>query len=208
MSELFRFRFLFFRVLVFVVYSDASLIEDFAVHTAGRNTFVLKYINTNNTYPLPYLASSKMASTARPNSSFEYLAPDRVMERNTLIEDAPQISIRRAPPQQIKRPTVVSPLSDDFPTPKANIVFDNPMESVPVPPSPASSDTQSDGSSLFSKRSSSSEFDEMYDITESESEGDVPIKLSNSMKRRMAQRTSKCPSLEIPSPSEWPTIDK
>ena len=145
-----------------------------------------------------------MGTATLPSSTFEPSPPDRAMARNTLIEDAPQISIRRAPPQKIRRPTITSPLSDDFPTPKANAVF-VPVEDIPA--SPASSDTQSDSSSLFSKRSSKSDFDEMYDITESESEGDVPIKLSSSVKRRMANR-SKCTSLVIPSPSEWPTIEK
>ena len=126
------------------------------------------------------------------------------MERNTVIEDVPQISVRRAPPQDLHR-TVISPMSDDFPTPKAN------GGHVPVaaaPSSPASSDTQSDWSSLWSKRSSRSDFDEMYDITESESEGDVPIKLSSSVKKRLAAPRSRYPPLAIPSPSEWPTIAK
>lgn len=126
-------------------------------------------------------------------------------ERNTLIEDAPQVSIRRAPPDKLPpKQYVSSPLSDDFPTPRANAAC-TPMG--PIPASPSSSDTQSDQQSLWSKRSSGSDFDDMYDITESESEGDVPIKLSSSIKKQMATR-HKRPSLIIPSPSEWPTIEK
>lgn len=132
-------------------------------------------------------------------------ALDRTKERNTLIEDVPQISIRRAPPDKLPiRPEIVSPLSEDFPTPRAN-----PHHALNMadPVSPASSDTQSDQNSLWSKRSSGSDFDDMYDVTESESEGEVPIKLSSSIKKQMAAR-HKRPSLVIPSPNEWPTIEK
>lgn len=130
-------------------------------------------------------------------------AADKII-RNTVIEDAPQISIRRAPPQQLQqRPQIISPMSDDFPTPKANTSY---IPVQPIPASPASSDTQSDGDSLWSKRSSRSEFDEMYDISESETE-DLPIKLSNSVKKRVGHRP-RYPSIAIPSPSHWPTIDK
>lgn len=145
-----------------------------------------------------------MASNTLTSATFKPAAPDRMKERNTVIEDVPQISVRKAPPQDLQR-TITSPLSDNFPTPKANTIC------VPVevaPSSPASSDTQSDHSSLWSKRSSNSEFDELYDITESESEGDLPIRLSHSVKKRLLGPKSKYPSLVIPSPSEWPTIEK
>ena len=144
-----------------------------------------------------------MASFTLPSSTF---APNahRAQERNTLIEDMPQISIRKAAPQSLQRTAFTSPLSDNFPTPRANRLS-APLEDEAV--SPTSSDTQSDNSSLFSKRSSKSEFDDLYDITESESEGDVPIKLSSSIKRRVAPR-SRYPSISIPSPSQWPTIEK
>ena len=95
-------------------------------------------------------------------------------------------------------------MSEDFPTPRANPDY---LPLGPIPASPASSDTQSDQQSMWSKRSSGSDFDDMYDVTESESEGEVPIKLSSSIKKQMATR-HKRPSLIIPSPSEWPSIDK
>ncbi|KAF2766511.1 hypothetical protein EJ03DRAFT_330006 [Teratosphaeria nubilosa] len=84
------------------------------------------------------------------------------------------------------------------------------MPTAPIqalPTSPASSDTQSDRDSLWSKRSSHSDFDELYDISESETE-DLPIKLSNSVKRRVGSARPRYPSIAIPSPSEWPTIEK
>lgn len=144
-----------------------------------------------------------MASRQLPQSTF---APNALgaSERHTLIEDLPQVSVRRAPPQNLQKTAFTSPLSDNFPTPRANLLS-APVQDEAV--SPTSSDTQSDDSSLFSKRSSRSEFDDLYDITESESEGDVPIKLSSSIKRRVARR-SRYPSIAIPSPSQWPTIEK
>ncbi|TKA31742.1 hypothetical protein B0A50_01820 [Salinomyces thailandicus] len=126
--------------------------------------------------------------------------------RNTLIEDTPQISVRRkARPQQLpERKIPNSPMSDDFPTPRANTSY-APIQ--PIPESPASSDTQSDRESIWSKGSSRSDFDEMYDVSESESE-ELPIKLSASVKRRVGGGKSRFPSIVIPSPSQWPTIEK
>ncbi|EME50011.1 hypothetical protein DOTSEDRAFT_68762 [Dothistroma septosporum NZE10] len=128
--------------------------------------------------------------------------------RNTVIEDAPQVSLRRAPPQRLQpRTLVISPVSDDFPTPKAEISNTLAMI-VESSPNLGNSDSESDQSSLWSKRSSRS-FDELYDISESDSE-EVPIKLSTSVKKRVGSKDPKlrCPSLVIPSPGQWPTIEK
>ena len=166
------------------------------------------------------IASSRSYTKANMEHStrthYNASAQDRkeTRPRNTLIENAPQLSIRRAAPQApTAKSGIISPMSDDFPTPRAiptsaatATSFYPPVENVPV--SPASSDTQSDGSSLWSKRSSSSEFDEMYDLSGSESE-DFPIKLSSSVKRRVAAPPkTRFPSLVIPSPSHWPSIHK
>ncbi|GAB7364474.1 hypothetical protein MBLNU230_g5284t1 [Neophaeotheca triangularis] len=126
--------------------------------------------------------------------------------RNTVIEDAPQISVRRAPPQMPQdRLNVTSPMSDDFPTPKGNPPY-IPVEDAPT--SPASSDTQSDISSTWSKGSSKSEFDELYDLTDSDGE-ELPFKLSGSVKKRVVNtKPKRYPSLVIPSPGQWPTIEK
>ncbi|TKA71438.1 hypothetical protein B0A55_07169 [Friedmanniomyces simplex] len=147
-----------------------------------------------------------MAANILPSSAYQAPALVRGSMRNTMIEDLPQVSVRRAPPQKLQeRPKIISPMSDDFPTPKANTSY-VPVKAVPE--SPASSDTQSDDDSLWSKRSSNSDFDEMYDISESEVD-DLPIKLSTSVKKRVnAGRPARYPSLIIPSPSEWPSIDK
>ncbi|KAK5131752.1 hypothetical protein LTR08_000583 [Meristemomyces frigidus] len=141
-----------------------------------------------------------------PALTFSAAAPARRSLRNTMIEDKPQISVRRAPPQMLlERPNITSPMSDDFPTPRANTSY-VPVQAVPE--SPASSDTQSDHESLWSKRSSSSEFDEMYDVSDSDSE-ELPLKLSASVKRRVGSNgRARYPSIVIPSPSQWPTIEK
>lgn len=127
--------------------------------------------------------------------------------RNTMIEDAPQVSLRRAPPARLQaRVQGNTPTSDDFPTPRAIIACPTTEGSPSL--SSSDSESESDYSSLWSKRSSAS-FDELYDITESESE-EVPIKLSSSVKRRVGKKDAKnrFPSIIIPSPGQWPTIDK
>ncbi|KAK5174093.1 uncharacterized protein LTR77_001173 [Saxophila tyrrhenica] len=184
---------------------NTSLIEVILFLTAGRSTDIKNSINTSYTTGLRSAPALLEMSSTLPASTFHPSAQDRTMERSTYIEDKPQISIKRAPPCDQDKHFVISPFSDDFPTPRANIY--GPILDAPV--SPASSDTQSEQSSTFSKRTCKSEyFDELYDLTESESEGDLPIRLSSSVKKRMQPSRSKYPSLVIPSPSEWPTIEK
>ncbi|EMC93280.1 hypothetical protein BAUCODRAFT_75741 [Baudoinia panamericana UAMH 10762] len=147
-----------------------------------------------------------MSTAILPATTF---APARELPRNTVIEDVPQVSLRRAAPQKLQdRANIISPMSDDFPTPKAMPPY---LPHQTVPQSPSSSDTTSDDDSLWSRQSSHSDFDELYDISESgESEIDeLPIKLSASVKKRAnAPRRNRYPSMAIPSPSEWPTIEK
>lgn len=149
-------------------------------------------------------------SNSTCNSAFQR----RESLRNTVIEDMPQVSIRRLAPQPpVPKTGIVSPMSDDFPTPRGIPQANNSGDSAypplqDIPASPASSDTQSDRNSTWSKRTSSSEFDELYDLSSSENE-DFPIKLSSSVKRRVASAPrTRYPSIVIPSPSQWPTIQK
>lgn len=88
--------------------------------------------------------------------------------------------------------------SEDFPTPKAHM-FDTMRSSSQYSPS------------LNTPRQPSnhmtSDFDDLYDITDDEEE--VPLKCSNSVKQTVVQSgRSRYPSLIIPSPSAWPTIEK
>lgn len=130
--------------------------------------------------------------------------------RNTVIEDEPQVSLRRAQPPQKLQPQhqVTSPFSDDFPTPRANTSYSL-HDSTEGSPNPSSSGSESEQSSLWSQRSSNNSFDELYDVSESESE-EVPIKLSTSVKKRIGGNDvkSRYPSIIIPSPGQWPTIEK
>lgn len=99
-------------------------------------------------------------------------------------------------------PSAVSPSSiDDFPTPKARL-FDMtpqpsprfPVHSVTYPPVNRASRADSD-------------FDSLYDITDDEAE--VPLHASASVKKLATQpRQRRYPSIVIPSPSAWPTIEK
>ncbi|CZT22904.1 uncharacterized protein RCC_08611 [Ramularia collo-cygni] len=142
----------------------------------------------------------KPAAPARSSAGF----------RNTVIEDEPQVSLRRAQPPQKLQPQrlATSPFSDDFPTPRAN-TFHQLHDLVEGSPNCSNSDSESDQSSLWSKRSSHNSFDELYDVSESESEV-VSIKLSTSVKQRIASKDSRSryPSIIIPSPGQWPTIEK
>lgn len=144
--------------------------------------------------------------------AFKPAAPARGSEgfRNTVIEDAPQVSLRRAQPPRKLQPQqqVTSPFSDDFPTPRANASYQL-HDLADGSPNPSSSDSESEQSSLWSKRSSNNSFDELYDVSESESE-EVPIKLSTSVKKRIGSKDvkSRYPSIIIPSPGQWPTIEK
>ena len=100
-------------------------------------------------------------------------------------------------------PNPVSPASiDDFPTPKARL-FDMtpqvsprfPIHSATYPPVNRSSRAESD-------------FDSLYDITDDEAE--VPLHASASVKKQFASQPKqrRYPSIIIPSPSAWPTIEK
>ncbi|KAF2278232.1 uncharacterized protein EI97DRAFT_431498 [Westerdykella ornata] len=96
--------------------------------------------------------------------------------------------------------TEYSPVSiDDFPTPKARI-FD--MTQPLAQPSPRHPTPSYPAHSRVSR--TDSDFDSLYDITDNEAE--VPLKCSASVKKIASN--SRYPSIVIPSPSAWPTIEK
>ena len=80
-------------LLPFIVRSDASLIEGFCIHTAGRSTVVLRSTDGSCAWTGP---NRTMTSTI-PTPTSTTFGQAHVMERNTLIEDIPQVSIRQAP---------------------------------------------------------------------------------------------------------------
>ncbi|KAI9719172.1 MAG: hypothetical protein M1828_006354 [Chrysothrix sp. TS-e1954] len=99
-------------------------------------------------------------------------------------------------------------LTDDDITPKANAHL--------RPTSPTTTATSSAPSMASrcswrrSTDSSATDFDDLYDLSDDDS-AFVPIKISNSVKDVMSRaniRRDTLPSLIIPSPSAWPTIQK
>lgn len=99
-------------------------------------------------------------------------------------------------------PSAVSPhAADDFPTPKARL-FDMTPQASPRFPEYPRAHTHSDRVSR-----SDSDFDSLYDISDDEAE--VPLHASTSVRRLASQpKRHRYPSIVIPSPSTWPTIEK
>lgn len=100
--------------------------------------------------------------------------------------------------------SAMSPRSeDDFPTPKARLfdITPQPSPRFPFPPN----------SSSYPKVNrmsrADSDFDSLYDVTDDEAE--VPLHASASVKKVSGpQRRVRFPSIIIPSPTAWPTIEK
>lgn len=99
----------------------------------------------------------------------------------------------RYSPTSSYQPSDYSPVSfeDNQPTPKARL-FDMTTHTSAYAANNRISRTDSD-------------FDSLYDMTDDEAE--VPLKISASVKK-VVQTKSRYPSLIIPSPSAWPTIEK
>lgn len=99
--------------------------------------------------------------------------------------------------------SAMSPRSDDdFPTPKARLFDLTPQPSPRFPCPPNSTHPR------FNRASrADSDFDSLYDMTDDEAE--VPLHASASVKKMPGQgRRVRFPSLIIPSPTAWPTIEK
>ncbi|OAK93550.1 hypothetical protein IQ06DRAFT_299054 [Phaeosphaeriaceae sp. SRC1lsM3a] len=105
-------------------------------------------------------------------------------------------------PSSTYLPSAVSPRDgDDFPTPKARL-FDMTPQASPRFPSQFATYPQA---SRMSR--ADSDFDSLYDITDDEAE--VPLHASTSVRKLAGQpKRSRYPSIVIPSPSAWPTIEK
>ncbi|KAF1925343.1 verprolin [Didymella exigua CBS 183.55] len=98
----------------------------------------------------------------------------------------------------------MSPRSDeDFPTPKARLfdITPQPSPRFPFPPNSSSYPKINRASRA------DSDFDSLYDVTDDEAE--VPLHASASVKKISGpNRRVRFPSLIIPSPTAWPTIEK
>ncbi|KAF2750950.1 hypothetical protein M011DRAFT_474433 [Sporormia fimetaria CBS 119925] len=130
-------------------------------------------------------AAVSQAEDSAPNTQYAYTDDEGTIPRYYFT---PSYS-----PTSTYQPSESSPVNyGDFPTPKARL-FD--MTTDVLQPSPR----------RFHHRKSraDSDFDSLYDVTDDEAE--VPLKLSGSMKKIARNRY---PSIDIPSPSVWPTIEK
>jgi len=85
--------------------------------------------------------------------------------------------------------------SEDFPTPKAHMLR-----------AQAATNHYDDSATQHRLSRADSDFDSLYDMTDDEAE--VPLKCSASVKRVARTSRNRYPSIIIPSPSAWPTIDK
>ncbi|OCK85089.1 hypothetical protein K432DRAFT_343758 [Lepidopterella palustris CBS 459.81] len=169
-----------------------------------------------------------MESAVLPSAAYDPSLPGaahpasplvRRHQLNTIVEDDSAVPRYYFQPRYSSISTVsalspqtamLSPVySDDFPTPRAHI-FNN-MRSQNSPPSSAPATITSYPTS-YRQSSADTEFDDLYDLTEDEAE-EVPLKCSDSVKKnlgnsRPSSGRSRYPSLIIPSPSAWPTIEK
>ena len=81
---------------------------------------------------------------------------------------------------------------------------------ISEPSSPSSTYSSSSEKVTWRRSRNDADFDELYDVSDSESE-EVPLHYSGSITESVVTMTSKrnrYPSLTIPSPSTWPTVEK
>jgi SAM-dependent methyltransferase len=103
-------------------------------------------------------------------------------------------------------PSADSPQScRDFALPKAPAPLLEMMRPSPVP-SPRHPYPSSTYPASYRASAADSDFDSLYDVTDDEAE--VPLHASASVKQIARTSRNRYPSLIIPSPSAWPTIEK
>ena len=104
------------------------------------------------------------------------------------------------------QPSADSPHScQDYPASKVPGSFLDVMKPSPVP-SPRHAYPPTTYSASYRASRADSDFDSLYDVTDDEAE--VPLQASASVKKLARTSRSRYPSLIIPSPSAWPTIEK
>lgn len=160
-----------------------------------------------------YLPATTYCPPAHNDSRL--LSPlDRRATINTIIEESPQIphiyqdyfsqNLTHQWAQYTGRASVASPsyqspaYSEDFPTPKASLQNPQPAQAQENWP--------------LARSRNDPDFDELYDMTDDDTE-EVPLKCSNSVKKSSTNNSARSsrnsyPSIVIPSPSHWPTIEK
>ncbi|KAH7076986.1 hypothetical protein BKA63DRAFT_511156 [Paraphoma chrysanthemicola] len=132
----------------------------------------------------------------------QYVSPlDQRHPLNVVDEDSYYFAASFSPTSTYL-PSAVSPRdTDDFPTPRARLFDMTPQASPRFP-------LQSSAYSQASRMSrAESDFDSLYDVTDDEA--DVPLHASTSVRKLASQpKRARYPSIVIPSPSAWPTIEK
>ncbi|KAF2636131.1 hypothetical protein P280DRAFT_522381 [Massarina eburnea CBS 473.64] len=110
----------------------------------------------------------------------------------------------RFSPTSTYQPSAISPRSCDEYTPSKRPSLD------PMRPSPQSSPRRRYPPQSYPSQHrvsrADSDFDSLYDVSDDEAE--VPLHASASVKSTVAPRRNRYPSVIIPSPSAWPTIEK
>jgi SAM-dependent methyltransferase len=132
----------------------------------------------------------------------QYVSPlDQRHPLNVVDEDSYFFAASFSP-SSTYLPSAVSPRdTEDFPTPRARLFDMTPQAS---PRFPLQSSTYSQASRMSRAES---DFDSLYDVTDDEA--DVPLHASTSVRKLAGQpKRARYPSIVIPSPSAWPTIDK
>ncbi|KAF1992143.1 hypothetical protein K402DRAFT_450258 [Aulographum hederae CBS 113979] len=140
-----------------------------------------------------FLPSLIMASDTAAAPRHNLLAPEspqaRRMTLNTIIEDEPQITQTYL--TAWPRRTNSASSEDDFPTPRA----------------------VDGGGTRATEIEHRPDFDDLYDVTDDEGV-EVPLACSKSVRdsggtsRASSKKSNRYPSLIIPSPTAWPTIQK
>ncbi|KAF2874729.1 hypothetical protein BDV95DRAFT_486147 [Massariosphaeria phaeospora] len=126
---------------------------------------------------------------------------------NSIVDDDSNIPryyfTPRFSPTSSYQPSEKSPQSSEEPLPKAQIFAMRPSPLTQLSSRPCSSPSYP----LQHRVSrTDSDFDSLYDITDDEAE--VPLHASASVKQLARTSRNRYPSLLIPSPSAWPTIEK
>jgi SAM-dependent methyltransferase len=112
----------------------------------------------------------------------------------------------RYSPTSTYQPDTASPRScKDFPIPSKGPFFD--MMRPSPQPSPRNIQPSPAYPTHHRLSRADSDFDSLYDVTDDE-QAEVPLLASASVKKTARTSKSRYPSLIIPSPSTWPTIEK
>lgn len=158
------------------------------------------------------LPPAAYASAAIGTADFPQYSVSPLDERHTLnvVDDDSNVPRYYFTPRfsttSTYQPSADSPRScQDYPASKLPGTFLDVMKLSPAP-SPMHAYPPTAYSVSYRASRADSDFDSLYDVTDDEAE--VPLQASASVKKLARTSRSRYPSLIIPSPSAWPTIEK